>query len=154
MPESFEGLLMMRQNNAKWGQQTSVGNLVISIYDESAYVDEGLLSRIDCVENIYYYRLVCNTDILLQHSPNALHYLDRFWILLPMSLKDQRALWRVFYKSYSPAYNQLNNCSHNLLCLRYFKQLLEEKLFPTKYKRLLDYGCGTGLSSDVLDAGN
>ena len=142
---------MMRQNNVVWEQQISADDLVISIYDESACVDEGLFSRIACVENVYCYRLICNTDILLQHFPNALHYLDRFWILLPALLKDQQTLWRAFYRLYSPAYNQLINRSHNLLCLRYFKQILEKKLFSTEYQRLLDFGCGVGLSSDVFD---
>ena len=142
---------MMQQDNVVREQQDFDIDLVISVCDESACVDTGLLLHIDCIGNIYRYNLICSADTLLQHFPNALHYLDHFWILLPTSIKEQRVLWREFYRLYSPIYNQLINRPHNLLCLRYFKQLLKEKLSTTMNQRLLDFGCGVGLSADIFD---
>lgn len=141
---------MMQPNSALRERQIYDRDLVISLRDEAAYVDEGLLSRIDHVGKIYRYTLNCNSDILLRCFPNVLHYFDRFWILLPASVKEQRTLWREFYKSYSAKYNQLIDCSRNLLCLRYFKQLLEEKLFTSRNRKVLDFGCGIGLSADIF----
>lgn len=142
---------MMQQNNIVREQPALDIDLVISIYNESACVDAGLLSCIDRIGIIYRYNLICSVDTLLQRFPNAVHYLDHFWILLPTSIKEQRVLWREFYRLYSPIYNQLINRSHNLLCLHYFKQLLEDKLIPTSNQRLLDFGCGLGLSAGVFD---
>ncbi len=126
-------------------------DIVLSTYDESSSVDEGLFSYIDHVGKIFRYNLNCSAYTLLQHFPNALHYLDRFWILLPVHLKNQRMLWREFYRVYGSMYNQLVDCSNNTLCLLYFKRLLEERLLRAKNYKLLDFGCGTGFSADVFD---
>lgn len=141
---------MMQQNSFLWEQVVSNGDLVLSIYNEVTFINKGLLSYVDQVGKIYRYKMNCIVDVLLQQFPNALHYLDRFWILLPTRIKDQRTLWREFYRVYSPIYNQLVDYSNNSLCLLYFKRLLEERLLPVENYKLLDFGCGTGFSADIF----
>lgn len=141
---------MMQQYSILWEQAALSSDIVLSIYDESPSVDEGLFSYIDHVGKIFRYNLNCSAYTLLRHFPNSLHYLDRFWILLPVRLKDQRMLWREFYRVYGSIYDQLVDCSNNALCLLYFKRLLEDRLLKTDNYTLLDFGCGTGLSANVF----
>lgn len=85
-----------------------------------------------------------------QTFPNALHYLDCFWLLLPESTFEQQRFWKYFYSLYSFNYLQMINRSHNILCLAYFKSLIEKNcVLPVEYK-ILDYGCGPGLAVEVF----
>lgn len=142
---------MMQQNDKFHEWQILDDDVVISIYDESAYVEEGILAFIDHAGIIYRYKLICDANIIIKRHPNILHYLNRFWILLPSALNEQMTLWQEFYKLYSHMYNQLINSQHNILCLSYFKQLLEKNFFPIEKYRILDFGCGAGLSTAVFD---
>lgn len=142
---------MMPQSNFLYDQTLEHDHCVISLYYEIDGVTDGILDLIDHVGKIYRYKLCASDQVLRHHFPGALHYLDHFWILLPSLLKDQRLLWDEFYKIYSSIYEELINQSHNIQCLQRFKQLLEDNFGFYPGCSILDFGCGTGLSSRVFE---
>ena len=139
---------MMPQSN---GKKTVPGReLVISIHELNALVTRGVLSFECCKGELLHYRLIGKFEDISLEFPNILHYLDRFLLILPDSFKEQQVFWERFYSLYSVEYLHLVDIDHNLSCMRYFKKLLKKYDILYPQFKILDYGCGPGLSLDVF----
>ena len=100
---------------------------------------------------LFHYQLTDDPENLCSNFPNVVHYLKHFWLLLPDSIQDQQLFWSQFYSLYSPTYLDLIDSTHNLACMYYFKTLLEKNVGPFSPEfKLLDYGCGPGLSAQIF----
>ena len=139
---------MMPQYNSEKG--TSDREWVISIYELSSLVTKGVLS-FNCIKGeLLHYQLIGKSEDINLEFPNVLHYLDRFFLILPDSVKEQQIFWERFYSLYSVEYLHMIDVIHNLSCMRYFRELLNEcSILPPNFK-ILDYGCGPGLSLDIF----
>lgn len=133
------------------GTAGSVREWVVSMKQLLPQETEGILFPVCFCGGLFHYQVSVDVLSAFRKSfPNALHYLDRFWLLLPGSAFEQRQFWKRFYSLYSCNYLQLINRSHNTLCLSYFKSLIEANCaLPMDYK-ILDYGCGPGLAAEVF----
>ena len=139
---------MMPQYNSE--KRTSDREWVVSIYELSFLVTEGILSFNCSKGGLLYYQLIGKLEDIRLKFPNILHYLDHFLLILPDSVKEQQVFWERFYSFYSTEYLHMIDIEHNLSCMRYFRELLDEcSNLPPNFK-ILDYGCGPGLSLDVF----
>lgn len=127
------------------------GGWVLSVKQLSPQETDGILVPVCFCCGLFHYQVSVDALPVFRKSfPNALHYLDRFWLLLPDSVFEQRQFWKYFYSLYSCNYLHMINRSHNTLCLSYFKSLIERNCaLPLAYK-ILDYGCGPGLALEVF----
>lgn len=141
---------MTHQNEANDQLLISQSAVVLSIEILSRGVEKGLLKPMGQYGGLHCYQMVVDEETFLCFFPGALHYLDRFWLLLPEGLSERQRFWNGFYSLYSEEYEQLIDPSHNLICLRFFKHLIEERIKVHLSLRLLDYGCGPGFSVDVF----
>lgn len=93
---------MMPQYNSEKG--TSDREWVISIYELSSLVTKGVLS-FNCIKGeLLHYQLIGKSEDINLEFPNVLHYLDRFFLILPDSVKEQQIFWERFYSLYSVEY--------------------------------------------------
>jgi len=124
---------------------------IISRKELSQQDEKGLFSFVDYRGELFHYQLTGNSASIRTIFPDILHYLNHFWLLLPDSVQEQQIFWSQFYSLYSTNYLDLIDSDHNLACMRYFKTLLAENApLPPDFK-LLDYGCGPGLSVQVFE---
>lgn len=130
-----------------------VDELVLSIVEQREAVRDGYLIPLGCEEKMYRFRRVVSEAQFLDLFPRALHYLDRFWLILPRTIREQRLLWSEFYHIYGSQYEKLVNMNRNVACMRFFRQLIEQKSQITPKYKILDYGCGLGFSSEVFEPG-
>lgn len=144
---------MTHQNRDHIEILSSIPEVVLSTEKLTQVVEMGILSPLDHIRELYCYQLTADPATFRRLFPSALHYLDHFWLLLPVSLNKQQQFWNQFYRLYSADYEGLINPSHNLMCLKYFKQLIEERVRISPEFKLLDYGCGPGFSADVFHLG-
>lgn len=142
----------MQQDDASQTILKPTEDLVISLHNQDEYVNLGLFISVGRIADVNCYRLDCDIQVFRRYFPDALHYLDRFWLLLPATIQEQQTLWQEFYRLYSNIYDQLIDRGHNLACLQDFKRIIESRLPAFKQCRLLDFGCGTGLAADVFDS--
>lgn len=111
---------------------------------------EGLFSYADYRRGLFHYKLTGSPANIRATFPGILHYLNRFWLLLPDSLQEQQFFWSQFYSLYSTNYLDLIDSENNLACIYYFQTLLNETSHLPHNFRLLDYGCGPGLSTQIF----
>lgn len=123
---------------------------IISKKELSQQDGEGLFSFVDYRGELFHYQLTGNPERIRAMFPSILHYLNHFWLLLPDVIQEQQTFWLQFYSLYSTNYLDLINPDHNLACIYYFKTLLNENAYLPPDFRILDYGCGPGLSTQIF----
>lgn len=79
----------------------------------------------------------------------VLHYLDNFLILLPQDCITQRRIWGSFYHSFGTIYEKLIDIEQNLECIKWMLQYIDQNMEIRFPKKVLDYGCGTGISMEI-----
>lgn len=141
---------MMPQFNDEGSVSGQGVEVVISICELNTLVAKGLLSFDACKGDLFHYKLVGKLEEMYKELPNTLRYLDRFLIILPTPIKEQQLFWERFYSLYSTEYLYIVDIEHNLSCIRYFKNLLNQCSVLYPQFKLLDFGCGPGLSLDVF----
>lgn len=136
---------------SEYRKEGPAGEWVVSMKQLLPQEKDGMLFLVCYCGGLFHYQLDVDSLFAFHQSfPNALHYLDCFWLLLPESTFEQQLFWKCFYSLYSFTYLQMINRSHNTLCLAYFKSLIERNsALPLEYK-ILDYGCGPGLAVEVF----
>lgn len=67
---------------------------VISTYELSSLVAKGVLSFKCNRGNLLHYQLIGELEDISLEFPNVLHYLDRFLLILPCSVKEQQVFWK------------------------------------------------------------
>ena len=139
---------MMRHHNRETNNASY--EWIISRKELSQEDGEGLFSFVDYRGELFHYQLTGNSESIRAMFPSILHYLNHFWLLLPDSVQEQQTFWSQFYSLYSTNYFDLINPDHNLACIYYFKTLLNKNVHLSPDFKLLDYGCGPGLSTQIL----
>ncbi len=76
-------------------------------------------------------------------------YLDRFILVLPKEYKKRSCLWMAFYECFGIYYLDLIDPPHNLACINGMLTYIKEHMNISRTSVILDYGCGSGLSSKV-----
>jgi len=123
---------------------------IISRNELSQPNGKGLFSFVDYRGGLFHYQLTGSSASIRTIFPDILHYLNHFWLLLPDSIQEQQIFWFQFYSLYCTNYLDLIDSNHNLACMHYFKTLLDENAHLPPDFKLLDYGCGPGLSVQVF----
>jgi len=121
--------------------------LVFSINNEGELVDAGVIAEMGHLGKLYKYQLINEKKIKL--ISKIIHYLDKFWIIIPNDLELERLLWEEFYAFFGNEYEQLIDINHNINCLEYLIDLLEKGNLLNSESEILDFGCGTGLSTKI-----
>lgn len=124
--------------------------VVVSIQKEEVAVARGILHPITFISGVYLFLPGVKKECFLQFFPNALHYLDVFWLIMPINFQWRKKLWNNLYKLISPCYERYTNHSQNLSCVKYFRKVIEAKKLFSPNMRILDFGCGYGISSEVF----
>lgn len=124
-------------------------SIVFSIKPEHKLEIAGILKQIEHSEEEYQYLLLGKESDLLSYYPGALHYLNHFWLILPGSLEEEQKLWRRFYMIYGKWYDLLIDRENNIDCIRFLIGLLKQNTGLKPDSKIIDFGCGNGLSGDV-----
>lgn len=101
-------------------------------------------------KNLEFCQIIHNGKDMLSFFPNAIHYLDYYWLLIPELYDLQGIFWKELYEYLSPNYEKRTNPAANLSCLCLFRGIIESLSGVAKDCTLLDFGCGTGISKDVF----
>jgi len=125
-------------------------DIVLAITPQLSFVKHDVLISSGMNGELYVYTISSGKKEIIKNSKNVLHYLDVFWIVLPDDQENQRKLWKAFYDSYVQYYESLINTANNISCLELFKTIITEKTTTLLEKKILDFGCGTGLSAKVF----
>ncbi len=86
----------------------------------------------------------------LKAKENVICYLDKFIILLPESYTEQNQLWQDFYKLFGNEYETLVNKENNKECIELMLNVISVN---KKNCKILDFGCGSGLSYGLNQTG-
>jgi len=131
-------------------QSKSVQYLLVSARD---------LENIDWInleykkQELYIYKVhnIVNIDRLLdtKNNKNIIFYLDNFIIILPDEYQMQNIFWKKFYKIFGYSYEQMIDISNNIKCIEGMVNYINKKVSLTASSKILDFGCGTGLSTLV-----
>lgn len=125
-------------------------NVVLSAEFETNAVENGLIVFVKKRHELYLYELACSKEQLLSVFPSAIHYLDYFYLIIPTDLDQQHKFWKNLYSIIGPNYEKYIQSSQNMDCLRYFRRILEDYGIIKGNHRILDFGCGPGLTKDVF----
>lgn len=118
------------------------GRILISLDDITCGVD--LLEKYHELR-IYKINEKNNLKRILE-SENVIDYLDRFIIVLPIRYNMQRILWTAFYHRFGENYQTLIDETINLRCIQFMLEYVNKKLELSMSSKILDYGCGNGIS--------
>lgn len=117
------------------------------------------LENIDCINleykkhDLYIYKVynIVNIDRLLdtKNDENIIFYLDNFIIILPNQYQMQSIFWKKFYQIFGHCYEQMIDISNNIKCIEGMVNYINQKVSLNVSSKILDFGCGTGLSTLV-----
>lgn len=91
-------------------------------------------------------------ELLLDQScykGTIIHYMDHFWLILPDDYFQQAVLWRDFYQCFGKYYENLIDDRCNIECIRMLVSHIDAGTESDQSKIILDFGCGSGLSTKV-----
>lgn len=128
-------------------------------------IDKYLIISLDKIEDISYLRFQFQKYGLYVYEMGAvnkkeefkeslkeneiLFYLDSFVIILPKEYSRQSFLWTRFYKIFGELYENMIDKSINLECIGEMLSYICKKIEINSSSTILDYGCGSGLSTLV-----
>jgi SAM-dependent methyltransferase len=75
--------------------------------------------------------------------------MDCFWLFLPDDYLQQAVLWRDFYRCFGEYYEDLIDDRWNIECIGMLVSHIDARTGFHRAKRILDFGCGSGLSTKV-----
>lgn len=124
--------------------QFNNGKIVISITGDLHF--EGLVFK-EKFRNIYIYDISTFDMVIMQIGrENCIQYLDDFLIILPTDYALQSVLWEDFYICFGDYYESMIDVRNNIKCIDTLYSYLQKKIVISSSTKILDYGCGTGLS--------
>lgn len=88
------------------------------------------------------------------YDGTMIHYMDCFWLVLPTDYFQQAVLWRDFYQCFGAYYEDLIDDNCNIECIRMLVSHINIQIGPNQSKKILDFGCGSGLSTKVTAQGS
>lgn len=116
------------------------------------------IAGIKCIkknDDIFIYKIMdWRVADNLKKQKNMVHYMDRFYIILPDSYQEQERLWRYFYLNFGEQYESIINITHNCSCISFMLDYLTNRQKLTIGSTVLDFGCGSGLSKLCKNAVN
>lgn len=87
------------------------------------------------------------------YEGTIIHYMDRFELILPNDYFQQSVLWRDFYQCFGEYYEKLIDDRCNIKCIQMLVSHIDARTESDKSKIILDFGCGSGLSTKVTVQG-
>lgn len=88
------------------------------------------------------------------YNGTMIHYMNCFWLVLPTDYLQQSVLWRDFYQCFGEYYEDLIDDNYNIRCIQMLVSHINAQTGPDPSKKILDFGCGSGLSTKVIAPGN
>lgn len=135
-------------------QFNKTSHLLVSI---RAIKNVPCIKYIEMRQGLYFYLIenIGMIDELLQvgYKEKIIYYLDSFVILLPDEYDEQNNLWRNFYKVFGSCYEKMIDVSHNKKCIEGMVAYINSVIGINSSSRILDYGCGSGLSASISTKG-
>lgn len=80
---------------------------------------------------------------------NVIYYLDYFVLIMPETYAKQKSLWSDFYDCFADVYECLIDKKQNLNCIEMMLWYIDKEIKLGKNHKILDYGCGSGLSATI-----
>gem|GEM_PF-5199684 len=87
-----------------------------------------------------------DTDIL---SLDVIRYFDCYYLLIPLTKKSIKNLYKEFFDYISHDYEHLIDINRNQENIHNLLKLAKDYINNQKRIVILDYGCGTGISQDI-----
>lgn len=159
--KQISGVKVDKLSAAEYQENTSNILRILEQYLDMKY----LIISLDKIENISYLRFQFQKYGLYVYEMGAvnkkeelkeslkeneiLFYLDYFVIILPKEYSRQSFLWTRFYKIFGELYENMIDKSINLECIGEMLSYICKKIEINSSSTILDYGCGSGLSTLV-----
>lgn len=122
--------------------------IVIALSYYETYIEKEILRKIGKYKKIFLYDLIKEEKFLELENEPICHYFDRFILVFTNNLENNRLLWKCFYELYADSYEHMINTNVNLMCIKYMLDLIS-KFINEKNIYILDFGCGSGLSTMI-----
>ena len=87
------------------------------------------------------------------YDGSVIRYMDCFLLILPDNYMQQAVLWRDFYRCFGAYYEDLIDDRWNIECIRMLISHIDARKGFDQSKIVLDFGCGSGLSTKVTVRG-
>lgn len=137
---------------------TQATNNYLVTYKKLHNTSENLsgLSLNDNYESLYIYSFSLPIEKVLNEQNLYCHnccqkFLDRFLIIPPISKISVRNFWQHFFDYYSSSYEELICIDKNLQNISFLFNNICYYTKVNKDSRILDFACGTGLSTNVIN---
>lgn len=136
---------MRRQNRIRFPQ-------IISVTPLQSLVQGGVIYLVNQDSPVYVYEYLHKSYNIYVSGCTTYSYLDRFILVLPNDIYQRRMIWEYVYKNYAKDYEKMIDQKHNLQCIQYMLNVLQQKKY-NGVLNVLDFGCGTGLSINAEFSG-
>ncbi|MBO4999012.1 MAG: class I SAM-dependent methyltransferase [Lachnospira sp.] len=121
--------------------------IVISIINHILIEDLVFLEK---YRHIYIYSTIVPNKIKMQIGRrHFIEYLDSFLIVLPEDYASQSVIWEDFYTYYGDLYENMIDINNNITCIKKLYSYIQQNISMTSMTKILDYGCGSGLSINI-----
>lgn len=132
---------MKQQNKIQFPQ-------IISVTPLQSLVQGGVIYLVNTDSSVYVYEYLDESYDIQVSGCTIYSYLDKFILVLPDDTYQRRMIWRYIYKNYAKDYEKMIDQKHNLQCIQYMLNILQREKY-NEVLNVLDFGCGTGLSSNA-----
>lgn len=108
---------------------------------------EGKSQFVEIFNELYIY-IVSDKKVIceLYKLKNVICYLDYFILVLPSNYNEQQIMWRDFYEYFGENYELIIDKKNNIECIEMMLKYIEKEKKASNSCRILDYGCGSGIS--------
>lgn len=101
--------------------------------------------------HIYIYSTAVPNKIKMRvGKEHYIEYLDAYLIILPSNYTLQAIIWNDFYTYYGDIYESIIDVNNNIKCIAELYSYIQCEIHVRKTTNILDYGCGSGLSTEII----